>query len=80
MGRWKRSDIPTRTVLRAFKFGRPRVDRFLAHVTGAPEKVVWAAMQRESGRGFVDYGTRLSGGWLTPEGEAELLRIEASHG
>ncbi len=76
----KRSDITQRMVLelyaQPYSFRGP-VDTALAALTGAPLKVVWAAMQRESDRGLVDYGINLRGGWLTPEGIAQLATIQA---
>ena len=73
--KWKRSHITTARVLEAYS--RPHekrwpVDEVLQAETGAPLKVVWAAMWREEGKGFVDYGTSLRGGWLTGKGNAKL--------
>jgi len=45
----------------------------LMRETGAPEKVVWAAMMREDDRGSLDYGVNLRGGWLTKEGGGARL-------
>jgi hypothetical protein len=36
----------------------------------APFKVVWAAMERASERGLIDYGVNLRWGWLTERGLA----------
>jgi|TARA_Y100000296_G_scaffold83510_1_gene114528 hypothetical protein len=76
---WKRSDISTESVLSVY--ARPHKDRYpvdevLQAETGAPNKVVWAAMLREEDRGFIDYGCNLRCGWLTQEGESELLAQE----
>lgn len=74
--KWKRSDISTECVLGVY--ARPHKDRYpvdevLQTETGAPNKVIWAAMWREEGRGFIEYGCNLRGGWLTKEGKSELL-------
>jgi hypothetical protein len=79
MKRWKRSDISERLVLEVYS--RPFDDRYpveevLTRETGAPEKVVWSAMQRECDRGHVEYGVNLRGGWLTEEGEARLAALK----
>ena len=76
--RWKRSDISTKCVLGVY--ARPHKDRYpvdevLQAETGAPKKVVWAAMQREEDRGFIDCGCSLRGGWLTEEGKFELKSL-----
>jgi len=77
---WKRSDISTEQVLsvyaRPFE-GRYPADHVLMDETGAPLKVVWAAMCREDSRGFLNYGTNLRGGWLTEKGQAKLEEIGA---
>ena len=39
---------------------------------GAPFKVVYAAMERTSDRGFIDYGVSLRTGWLTAKGRVLL--------
>ncbi|MAM24019.1 MAG: hypothetical protein CML55_01365 [Rhodobacteraceae bacterium] len=76
MRRWKRSDISERLVLEVYS--RPFEERYpadevLMRETGAPEKVVWAAMMREDDRGSLDYGVNLRGGWLTKEGGGARL-------
>ena len=81
--KWKRSHITTARVLDVYS--RPHeerwpVDEVLQAETGAPFKVVWAAMWREEERGFVDYGTNLRGGWLTSKGKTKLSEImEKTH-
>lgn len=80
---WKRSDITTETVLSVYE--RSFSDRFPADQklmleTGAPIKVVWAAMMREDAKGFLDYGTNLRGGWLTEEGKTKLRKIRETEG
>jgi hypothetical protein len=35
-------------------------------------------MEREEGKGFLDCGVGLYIGWLTDEGKAELVKLEAS--
>lgn len=76
---WKRSDISQQTVLsvyaRPFEQRYP-VDEMIARETGAPIKVVWAAMMREDSKGHLDYGTNLRGGWLTEKGVDRLNEIQ----
>lgn len=75
---WKRSDISRRTVLEVYaRPSRTRgpADEAIMRETGAPEKVVWAAMMREDDLGHIDYGTSLRGGWLTASGVAALNDI-----
>lgn len=76
---WKRSDISTGQVLTVY--ARPHKERWPADEvlmveTGAPLKVVWAAILREDDRGFLDCGTNLRGGWLTDKGKAKLDEIK----
>ena len=73
----KRSDIPTIEVLIAcHQFHKEKngitpwqalMDKF-----SAPEKVVYAAMDRDCDKGLLDYGTTLRTAWVTEEGY-ELL-------
>jgi hypothetical protein len=78
MDGWKRAMLPERLILelyaRPFERRYP-ADEVLARETGAPLKVVWAAMWREDGKGHLDYGTNLRGGWLTSKGEARLAEL-----
>lgn len=76
--RWKRSDISERLVLDVYS--RPHGERYpadevLMRETGAPRKVVWAAMIRELDRGSIEFGVNLRGGWLTKEGVARLANL-----
>lgn len=43
-------------------------DDILVRTTGQPEKVCYRAMERAYGRGLVEYGMWLRGGWLTKQG------------
>lgn len=76
---WKRKDITTLMVLEAYerlyndRRNTPPVEKQLIEATGAPDKVVWAAMERESYRGYIEYGVNLRWGWLTGEGSSRLL-------
>lgn len=74
----KRSDITQIMVLEHYALPideRYPADEKLMAATGAPLKVVWSAMQRESDLGLLDYGVNLRGGWLTPEGHARLEEL-----
>lgn len=46
------------------------VDELLAELFGAPEKVIFAAMERAAGRNLIDYGIHIRGAWPTDEGLA----------
>lgn len=80
---WKRSHITQLAVLEAYdRNSKIRsaaqyvgVTADLVRVLGAPENVVWSAMVRESDRGFVECGTSLRSGWLTPEGLKRLAEL-----
>ncbi len=53
-------------------------DAVLQRQTGAPWKVIDAAMERASDRGLVDYGVTLRSGWLTDKGKALIAPREAA--
>jgi hypothetical protein len=57
--------------------GRRRID-LLQRRTGQPEKVCWRAMERAFGRGLLDYGMWLQGGWLTEAGRALVGQQDGS--
>lgn len=46
--------------------------------TGAPEKVLYAAMWREEDRGTIDYGVSVRCAWPTEKGESILAAIRAA--
>ena len=71
----KRKDIPTYYVLMAcHKFHsekdvfRPGPWQILMDQFNAPEKVVYAAMERDFKKGYIEYGVSLRTGWVTEEG------------
>ena len=68
----KRSDIPTIAVLKAcdsFHNGNaPAPLEALMDEFGAPENVVYAAMEREDDKGLIDYGVSLRTAFLTKKG------------
>lgn len=69
----KRKDISTIDVLSAcHQFHTTNETRapwkILVDTLGAPEKVVYAAMEREADKGLIDYGTSLRTAWVTDEG------------
>jgi hypothetical protein len=75
--RWQTKLIDTKTVLSACeKFHKDKDERapwrIIMEETGAPEKVVYAAMEREERRGYLDYGVSLRTSWLTDKGKAFL--------
>jgi hypothetical protein len=69
-------DINDRQVCEAFA-ERKRTQRFasdiLMEITGQPEKVVNAAMERAYKRGLVECGVSMRSGWLTEKGSALLV-------
>lgn len=73
----KRSDIPTKAVLRAchrfhnYNDSPPWIK--LMNQFNAPEKVVYAAMERDVNKGFLDYGVSLRTSWVTPKGYEYLI-------
>jgi hypothetical protein len=76
---WKREHITTEQVLRVY--ARPHAERYpadqvIAAETGAPIKVVWAAMVREEDAGHLDCGSNLRGGWLTDKGKQTLISLQ----
>ncbi len=72
----KRSDIPTKAVLMACnKFHKERglsPFQILINEFNAPEKVVYAAMERESKKGLIEYGVSLRLAWITEKGNDVL--------
>ena len=47
---------------------------------GLPYKQVWlAVMNKKRFCRWIDYGVCLQRGWLTPEGQQELARLQATH-
>lgn len=43
--------------------------------TSAPEKVIYAAMQREDDRGYLEWGASLRTAWLSAAGVAQLAEL-----
>jgi hypothetical protein len=50
----------------------PFIDARLMEATGAPIKVVYAAMERAESRGLIECGVSLRTAWVTDEGRALL--------
>jgi hypothetical protein len=74
MKRWETKLIDTKTVLAACeKFHEGNDGRapwqIIMEETGAPEKVVYAAMEREERKGYLEYGVSLRTAWLTDKGK-----------
>lgn len=68
---WKRSDITDLAVLCAAAFrdqGEFITDRLRRRYPDCPPKVLYAAIERASKRGLLDYGVSLRSGWVTAEG------------
>lgn len=77
--KWKREHITTEQVLSVY--ARPHEERYpadevISAETGAPIKVVWAAMQREDAAGNLECGVNLRGGWLTQKGRQALAELK----
>lgn len=78
---WQRKMIDTKMVLSACnKFHTNRDSRppleIIMEDTGAPEKIVWAALEREEKRGHLDCGVSLRTAWLTHKGKVKLYFLE----
>lgn len=51
--------------------GEPEfADGVLERETGAPPKVVYAALERAANRDLIEYGVSVRSGWLTDKGKA----------
>ena len=81
-----RRDISTLTVLTACERAFVRDDQqrvvdgrmsweIIQAETGAPEKVVYAAMQREDDRGMIEWGVSLRTAWLSDKGKQKLAEL-----
>lgn len=55
-------------------------DVILQRMTNQPPKVCERAMERACGRGLVEYGMWLRGGWLTEKGKALIASAAATSG
>jgi len=76
----KRSDIPTIEVLKACNALQPRSItpyQYLINKFKAPEKVVFAAMDRDYSKGLIEYGVCLSSSWLTNKGHIYLSHSQS---
>lgn len=79
---WKRSDISDLEVCWAAKVKSPRefITDVLAHrFPNCPAKVLYAALERASDRGLIEFGVSLRSGWLTAKG-VELIRANLTAG
>ena len=79
----RRSDISTLIVLEAAEKTRAEKKMMMTweHIqlaTGAPEKVIYAAMQREYDQGYLEWGVSLRTAWLTPEGHKKLKELRGA--
>lgn len=76
----KRHDISTLIVLLAAESAhsekRFMTWEYIQKMTGAPEKVIYAAMKREDDRGYLEWGVSLRTAWLTNEGKAKLKELK----
>lgn len=73
-------DIHTKTVLLAcYKFHSGLDARapwkIIMDETGAPEKVVYSAMEREEKNGYLECGVSLRTAWLTDKGKSMLSEL-----
>ena len=76
----KRSDISTKVVIEACRdfhagCGIPPW-RLIMMRTGAPEKVVYAAMDRDERMDYIESGVSTRTGWATDKGLAYLLECK----
>lgn len=80
----KCSDIPDAEILEAvdayhrYPLGHPlkpkRATQALAHKY--PEKVLFAKLDKLLKRGFIEFGTNISGSWLTPKGRTYMQLLK----
>lgn len=63
------------TVLTAYAPRQSGAMQRLMEATGLPHKQLYAHLNKRRFCRWIDYGTCLENGWLTPEGEAELARL-----
>ena len=75
----KRGDISTKTVLEAAELAHTEkvgmTWKYIQRKMNAPEKVIYAAMEREDNRGFLEWGVSLRTAWLTKAGKAKLSEL-----
>ena len=80
----KRKDISTFVVLtaaeRAHIYSGAGTWRWIQAMINAPEKVIYAAMERDHDKGYLEYGVSLRTAWLTEKGEQKLKELRAQHG
>jgi len=78
----KRSDITDEQVVRACQLAHQDSKKFatdiLAEQTGAPAKVIYAAMERADDRELIEWGVSLRTAWPTAKGLALLVAEPAS--
>lgn len=77
--KWKRADVDDRSVCMAYRDKQwPwTADALLSErFPGCPMKVIWSAMDRAYGRGYLEYGTNIRSGWLTNKGK-KILDVDA---
>jgi len=74
-----RKDISTLIVLEAAEKAHTEKEgmtwEYIKRITGAPEKVIYAAMEREDEKGYLEWGVSLRTAWLTELGKKELLKL-----
>lgn len=77
----KRSDISTLTVLSAalnahrIKGSGKMTWEYILEETGAPLKIIYAAMDREDRAGYLEWGVSLRTAWLSEKGKDKLLEL-----
>ena len=76
----KRSDTSTLIVLEAAELAHTErlmmTWEYIQAKTGAPEKVIYSAMEREENRNYLDCGVSMRTSWLTDEGMAKLRGLK----
>ena len=75
----KRSDISTLTVLLGCKIAHTDClcmsYEAIYNIQPAPDKVIYAAIEREVNKGLLDYGVSLRTAFLTSDGEVMLNKL-----
>jgi len=74
----KMKDISTLIVLEAAEHANSDMMtwEYIQQKIDAPEKVIYAAMEREDERGYLEWGVSLRTAWLTEKGQLKLKELQ----
>lgn len=75
----KRSDITDAQIVKACQDAHKEHTKFASEIlqeeTGAPMKVIYAAMERADARGLIEWGVSLRSAWPTEKGLSILAQL-----